>query len=495
MKCPKCGNEIIDGHLICELCGEEIQIVPDFEPEIESRITETLSTLVGIGEADSDKSTEDDVVGTDHASQEEHVENNPKKPKKIKIPISAILAFVFTVFIAIYGIYMYQIHTVDYQVKKAKQCAAAQDYDMAIEYLEKAFAHVAKDDAATVLFLEAEYYSLKGDTVSALQQLLKMLDENLCPEDQMEILYSKIIGIYADAEQYEEINELLLDCPNKVFDGKAGEIVNMFQSYMAKEPEFSYEEGSYEEIIPLKLSSNTSGKIYYTVDGTLPDENSMIYTAPIFMETGDYTISAVFVNDYGIKSKIVTKNYRINLAVPAAPEVTLYSGEYSQPVMIEAEVSDDGTLYYSTDESEPTADSVPYTGPIPMPLGKTVFKFVNISKDGLSSEVVMRTYTLTLSGAIPTSKAVSGLINKLVEVGYLEDTTGKTAERTERLSYQFSSVLRIQDGHNYFTINEYSDDGTGVLTRTDKVFLVEVYSGEPARLGYDDDGNFVAVPL
>ena len=32
-----------DGYLLCDKCGEEIQIVPDFEPEIENSITETLS--------------------------------------------------------------------------------------------------------------------------------------------------------------------------------------------------------------------------------------------------------------------------------------------------------------------------------------------------------------------------------------------------------------------------------------------------------------------
>ena len=50
MKCPNCGNELKEGHLICEICGEEIQIVPDFEPEIENRMTETLSTLAAMQE-------------------------------------------------------------------------------------------------------------------------------------------------------------------------------------------------------------------------------------------------------------------------------------------------------------------------------------------------------------------------------------------------------------------------------------------------------------
>ncbi len=45
MKCPECGYEIADDHLYCDRCGKEIQIVPDFEPEIENSIIETLSTV------------------------------------------------------------------------------------------------------------------------------------------------------------------------------------------------------------------------------------------------------------------------------------------------------------------------------------------------------------------------------------------------------------------------------------------------------------------
>ena len=59
-------------------------------------------------------------------------------------------------------------------------------------------------------------------------------------------------------------------------------------------------------------------------------------------------------------------------------------------------------------------------------------------------------------------------------------------------SYQFSSVLQIE-GEAYFTINEYYDGGTGVLSRTDKVFLVQAYTGTVARLGYNESGEFAAV--
>ncbi|MDE6213624.1 MAG: hypothetical protein K2M70_09160, partial [Lachnospiraceae bacterium] len=78
--------------------------------------------------------------------------------------------------------------------------------------------------------------------------------------------------------------------------------------------------------------------------------------------------------------------------------------------------------------------------------------------------------------------------------GYLEDATGKNPRQSGVLSYRFSSVRRVGD-EDYYTINEYYDDGTGLLSRTDKVFLVQAYTGATAQLGYDESGDFVANPI
>lgn len=480
MKCPHCGHEMPEGYLICDKCGEEIQIVPDFEPEIENSITETLSTLVSLEEEPGNG--DETADGT-----EEAVADDRKKGRTVHI----VLAFAILLVVGLisYALYAYHIQTVEYQIHRAEAYAENGNYDQAVACLETAYA--AYPEEARILFLEADYYYLQEQNTAAISALMRIIGRESSgrySEEDVEEAYSKIITIYANQEAYGQINDLLRDCENE-------RIVSMFQSYLAMEPEFSYVEGSYAEVIPLKLSSNTSGTIYYTMDGTRPDKNSQIYTAPLFLETGEYTVSAFFVNDYGIESDVVTKTYVINLAVPNAPEVELYSGEYSEATMIAVEPVEGCKVFYTTDESEPTADSVPYTGPIPMPLGTTLFKFVNISGEGIVSEVTTRTYTLKLWGAIATDEAVAGLVNRLVEIGYLEDVSGRNSRQTGTLSYQFSSVLRVGSSGDYYTINEYYDDGTGILSRTDKVFLVQVYTGETAQLGYDEAGDFVANPI
>ena len=384
-----------------------------------------------------------------------------------------------------YGLYSYHVQTIDFQLNKARTYADRGAYREAVDCLEEAYRK--HPEVAEILFLEADYYYLQADNDAALSALMRIIGDERYASEDVEEAYDKMVTIYANMKKYDKINELLRSCPDE-------RIVTMFQSYLAMEPEFSYVEGSYAEVIPLKLSSNTAGTIYYTTDGSKPDKNSQIYTAPIFLETGEYTISAFFVNDYGIESEVVTKTYIINLAVPTAPEVELYSGEYSHAMMIAVEETEGCKVYYTTDESEPTSDSVPYTGPIPMPLGTTLFKFVNISEEGISSEVTLRTYTLRLRGAVSTSQAVNNLVIRLVETEYLEDAAGHNKRQSGTLSYQFSSVLLV-GGEDYYTVYEYYDDGTGLLSRTDKVFLVQVYTGEAAQLSYDTKGNFVANPI
>lgn len=475
MKCPHCGHEMPEGYLICDKCGEEIRIVPDFEPEIENSITEALSTMVAQEEPEVELDEE----------EEEEAAPVPGRRKSKRPQIIFALAVLFFVAGVSYVLYFYHIHTVEYQIEKAKAFAEKNAYDQAVACLEEAYQEYPEE--AQILFLEADYYYLQkqdGLAVSALMRVIDGEHSQRYPEEDVEEAYAKIVTIYANQKEYGLINELLKNCTNE-------RIVSQFQSYLAMEPEFSYVEGSYAEVIPLKLSSNTSGTIYYTLDGTKPDKNSQIYTAPLFLETGEYTVSAFFVNDYGIESGIVTKSYVINLAVPNAPEVELYSGEYTEAMMIAVEAAEGCKTYYTTDESEPTADSVPYTGPIPMPLGKTLFKFVNISSEGIASEVTTRTYTLRLRGAIPTETAVTNLVNRLTDTGYLTDVSGHNPRQSGTLSYQFSSVLRVGE-EDYYTINEYYDDGTGILSRTDKVFLVQVYTGKAAQLGYDEAGEFMA---
>ena len=46
MNCPKCGKELVDGHLYCEACGQEINLVPEFEAEVEDSMAESIKGII-----------------------------------------------------------------------------------------------------------------------------------------------------------------------------------------------------------------------------------------------------------------------------------------------------------------------------------------------------------------------------------------------------------------------------------------------------------------
>ena len=65
MNCPKCGAKMESGKLYCPNCGEEIKIVPDFEPELEYNMEQTLHDIVKdihVGASEHNEQKEQDLV-------------------------------------------------------------------------------------------------------------------------------------------------------------------------------------------------------------------------------------------------------------------------------------------------------------------------------------------------------------------------------------------------------------------------------------------------
>ncbi len=470
MKCPECGCEIAEGHLYCESCGMEIRIVPDFEPEIENSITETLSTV-----AEEIERKSPDASPTKKDS-----------PKQNLLPVILTIFLVVLVMVIIAGVLLYQRYSVSYQIGQARKSAEEQNYEQAAEFMDRA-RHLAPDNADVAL-LEAGYLISAGDADQALSILLGLVDRIQLEYGDKEKVFENIVAIYSDRGQFEQINSLLLASGDL-------EIQNHFQQYMAMTPEFGYESGTYEEVLQLRMSANTSGKIYYTLDGSMPDEHSLLYTAPLTLETGDFQIFAIFINDYGIKSDVARGMYTINLTVPDPPDVLVPSGDYQLPTMIEVQAPEDCTVYYTTDRSAPSADSLRYTEPIFMPLGRTNYKFIAISEQGVSSEVVSRSYRFELETEVTIDKAIRNVVQALFNRRVLSDQYGHSTEIQGKYVFEYDTIVEIPNLGYYYKLNEYVEDEYGNRTQTERLYAVEVYTGSPNRLTYDENGEMGLIAL
>ncbi len=287
MKCTKCGATIPDDKLYCENCGEEVNIVPLFEPEVETQLDENLHKI--------SHEVMEDVSVKNHGK---------KKRKKHYLSFVLILAF-FSLIAGIIGL-KYLFDSPEYHSNKGNSYLYAEEYKKAVSCYEKALSKNPENTIEIYLYLVKCYEKLGYDGKYE-EYLHRVIESEQANEVQQITAYSKLIDLYQAGNSYQTINNLLKECDNE-------KVVTRFRQYMVSAPTFSYEEGNYQEIIPLKINSADGDKIYYTLDGSDPTIESQMYTEPIFMDDGIYRFRAVCIDEHGVKSDVVEKIYEVNFA-------------------------------------------------------------------------------------------------------------------------------------------------------------------------------------
>ena len=227
------------------------------------------------------------------------------------------------------------------------------------------------------------------------------------------------------------------------------------------------------------------------MDGTTPDTSSEIYSTPLFLENGDYLIKAYFVNEFGVASNVVEKAYHIDISIPVAPEVSAYSGDYENPTLILVEVPEGSRVYYTTDGTEPTNDSYEYREPIPMPVGKSRFKFITYNAEGVAGEVVSREYHLTLDTQVSVRDAEAIITQGMLDIGKIYDLSGLSYEIIGKYLYRFQYVTNEAGVGDVYIIAEFYEDTEGIQARTGALYGVGVYDGKRYRISLGEKNQYV----
>jgi len=311
MKCPVCQHEIKDGQVYCEKCGYEVQIVPEFEAELENNIIENMSEV--IQELAPEEGEDFEIVDLEESvSYDEDYDDIYERPsvtgflfkiiKKhiwVSLGVFAVLAIVCAVVIH-NGIQEKQKNSYEYQYQQAQDCAKNGDYEKAVEYLQEALRLEVNHPDARMLM--ADYKANLGDTGEA-ELIYKDLFNYA---DYVQDAYDKYIALLEEQERYLEICYCLEQC-------EVQEVRRNYNHYLAELPIFSISEGKYEDAQMLKISANTNGIIYYTTDGTTPDHNSLTYNREICMPLGNTTFKFVSYNNEYVPSEIIQVEYHLNL--------------------------------------------------------------------------------------------------------------------------------------------------------------------------------------
>lgn len=458
MNCPKCGKELLDGRLYCEHCGEEINLVPEFEAEIEQSMAESIQGIL-----------------EEMPSEPKKVK---KKQKKHKGDIVFLLVGVFVALLVFFlstavsgGMTVWKYSTF-FQEKLVDRYIEAEEYEEAIAYMDSVIEKAP--DNVVYRFKLGEIYLQQGNVDRALEIYKSIVGNAQYTLDEQIAAVEYIIKYYAATENYPEIAEYLETVQDE-------NIKMAFMEYMSGTVEFNRPEGTYATMITLKLNSDGIGTIYYTMDGTEPNADSQVFQNTIFLEPGDNVISAVFINDYGVASPVVTKKYFIESRKVSPPEILTYSGTYNCPVKIQIAGSPDGTVYYTDDGSTPGRNSKKYTGEFYIPLGKSVYKFIVIGYNGDASEVVTRNFQVTLDTEMTTADAEALLIKYLEEqFGAVPDGAGHIIQDdTHLLIYEYLYPMTVEVGVDCYYFAEVSRDiTTAEQHRTNKYFGVNIRNGE-----------------
>lgn len=479
MKCPNCGKEIPEGHMYCDDCGTEINIVPDFEPEVENEINISLSGLADELNKDARKKL----------LRKEKIQNFfiilKAHWKVAAIGVASVVGLVlFVVFLA-----SYNDRSSNYYMGLAENSKAAGNMDQAIVYLKRGMAE--NPGNSELVFRLSDYYMEAEMPDEAVETLKTITTSDRFADDIVITAYEGIISIYKQTGEFNKITEVLSDTDN--------EIVSALRAkYVPGSPIMLPESGTYEGIVQIKIitSDNQNNPIYYTVNGDVPNTDSILYEGEIAIETdGEYNIKAICVNDYGIFSPVTEGNYVLEKGAPVAPEIMEPSGDYNQNTMIVAVAEQGYTIFYTTDGSDPTMESKQYISPITMPVGTSHFKFATFDQDGNSSEIVERDYHLVFTRLVSTEQAVNSLVSTLVRLDILLDTSGKVRGVEGHNEYIYNSEIEIQGAGEYYVIIENHVSNDGKSTPTGLMYAVNTHDGTVNRLGYDSSGKYTLITI
>ncbi len=469
---------------------KDYNMTKDSEKPKEHNTVRNSEKIKEYNKAEQQDKCSDAHMNNGNNEKDDSVQEKDKKPmdakrKKMIIAVSCVVAALVVIIGIVVGVVLNNKNKNSYQYNYDKGMSSYQnkDYDNAIKYLAKASKLSEGKKNVDLKYTLYQCYAATDNTDMSIEVLKDILsfDEN------NEKAIKALASIYNTKKDGTSLNKLIKD-----YKDKQG--YKYLTDYVVETPKPSVEAGSYDDVIKLQFTENSSSTIYYTTDKTEPDKKSTHYTGTaIEIQSGTTIIKAIAINDIGVCSEVVALEYTVDFKKPSAPTVSPVSGTYEEGQTVTIDnIPVGSTAYYTLDGSTPTKNSEEYSEPFTIPTGNNVISVVIIDSHNQSSSVVKRNYVVNKAKTYVYNEALEILKGKLISKGVLK-SDGTTAADGSTVTFVYQSRTTV-DGVEMFVVRYDVTSKTGktstagyygVATKTGDCYTVTQNGGAYSAAAYN----------
>ena len=173
--------------------------------------------------------------------------------------------------------------------------------------------------------------------------------------------------------------------------------ISDMSSDTAAAPVFDPQPGTFTSAVNVTITSETAGaSIYYTTDGSEPDESGSLYSSAVSL-TATTTLKAKSFKS-GWKSSGVTEGLYTIMDQVATPGFDPPPGIYNTPQTVSMTcATEDAVIYYTSDGTDPSDSDMLYVGPVAVPRTATL-KAVATKSGWVSSDIATGEFVIDYQG-------------------------------------------------------------------------------------------------
>ncbi len=423
MKCSNCGQEIPEGVLYCERCGKEVRIVPDYNP-----LDDVLAAQIKNSVEGKDESPDDFIYKKSYTSAGKGVSSKTRHSADSRTRSGG------------------SSHS--YGQRKMSDSRRTSGVGRSTGYMDPEMREQKRRQAERKRALRKKRRIRAGVIFIAILILAVVLGIILYQNSYAGQLGKGYKAI--EAKEYEEAAEYFNRC-------------------IEKNPERADAYSGLSLVYIARDDLDTAEKTFLDAIEAYP-ENSAIYEALVlfYQDTDQNAKVPVLLDDAKDSVRSALSEYIIE-----PPEFSLPDTEVFEDVQQLTLTADVGDIYYTTDGSEPTADSAKYTEPIQISEGETVIKAIAVNDKGVQSLTESKSYTVEFpiedapavnpsTGQYDSPTQITIIVPEGYTAYYTMDRSDPTSESTE-----YTGPIAMPEGSTIFKAVLINGSGraSGITTR------------------------------